>query len=111
MIQHAVIKTGGKQHLVALGKRYQFEKIVGNVGDSVTFPDTLLVFDADESSISVGTPIVTGASVRGTIIRQGRTRKITVVKYRAKSRYRRKLGHRQHFTEVEIADIAVPSVE
>lgn len=105
MATHAVIRTGGKQYLVVPGKHYQFEKLPGDPGGTIAFPDVLLTFAADGGTVRVGAPTIAGASVVGTIIRQGRTRKITVVKYKAKSRYRRTLGHRQHFTEVEVTGI------
>lgn len=101
----AVIQTGGKQYLVESGKRYQFEKLPGNPGDAIAFDRVLLTFDQGGENARVGTPTVAGARVAGRILRQGRDRKITVVKYKAKVRYRRTLGHRQHFTEVEIAGV------
>lgn len=101
----AVIQTGGKQHLVESGKRYQFEKLPGNPGDAIAFDRVLLTFDQGGENAHVGTPTVAGARVTGRIFQQGRARKITVVKYKAKVRYRRTLGHRQHFTEVEIEGV------
>lgn len=106
MAQHAVIRTGGKQYLVEPGKKYNFELLPGDAGADVVFDAVLLTFGDRAADARVGQPLLTGVSVRGRIVRQGRTRKITVVKYKAKSRYRRKQGHRQHFTEVEIMDIA-----
>mgnify|MGYP001570694730 CR=1 FL=1 len=111
MAQHAVIRTGGKQYLVEPGKKYPFERLPGEPGAEVTFDDVLLTFGESAVDARVGQPLLAGVTVRGRVIRQGRTRKITVVKYKAKSRYRRKLGHRQQFTEVEIQEIAsAPSV-
>ncbi len=106
MATHAVIQTGGKQYLVAPGGTYHFERLEGDAGAAVNFGAPLLVFGDDGAATRVGTPTVTDVTVTGTIVRQGRDRKITVVKYRAKSRYRRKQGHRQHFTEVRIGPIA-----
>lgn len=102
MSTHAVIATGGKQYLVEPGKTYAFEKILGAVGDPVTFDQVLLTFAPQGADVRIGTPTVAGASVRGIIVHQGRERKVTVVKYRAKSRYRRMQGHRQHYTAVRI---------
>lgn len=105
MADYAIIRTGGKQYLVEPGKTYTFEKLDGAAGDAVTFDEVLLTFAADGSAVAVGTPFVAGTTVAGTIVAQGRTRKLLVVKYKAKSRYRRKQGHRQHFTKVHIAQI------
>lgn len=106
MATHAVIQTGGKQYLVAPGATYHVERLEGDAGATVNFGAPLLVFGDDGAATRVGTPTVAGVAVTGTIVRQGRDRKITVVKYRAKSRYRRKQGHRQHFTDVRITAIA-----
>lgn len=102
----AVIQTGGKQYLVAEGKKYRFEKLPGNPGDAVAFDRVLLAFEGAGENVRVGTPTITDARVVGKILQQGRAEKITVIKYKAKVRYRRKLGHRQHFTEVEIASVS-----
>lgn len=106
MAQFAVIATGGKQELVEVGKRYRFEKLAGDAGGAVVFDRILATFGPEGAELRIGTPIVAGATVAGRIVRQGRERKITVIKYKAKSRYRRKRGHRQHFTEVEITGIS-----
>jgi len=100
---YAVVETGGKQYRVAPGERIIVERLAGNPGDPVTFDRVLLV--VNDSNVQVGQPLVEGAQVKGTIVRQGRTRKIIVYKYKAKQRYRRKRGHRQYFTEVLIDDI------
>ncbi|MDO8599164.1 MAG: 50S ribosomal protein L21 [bacterium] len=105
MTSFAVIQTGGKQYLVEPGKRYRFEKLPGNEGDAIAFDRVLLTFGSDGSDVRVGTPTVASTVVAGKIFRQGRARKIEVIKYKAKSRYRRKYGHRQHFTEVEVIGI------
>ena len=105
MAQYAVIQTGGKQYLVEPGKRYRFEKLLGNVGDSVVFDQVLLTFDREGAAVRVGSPTVSGTTVTGKILRQGRERTVEVIKYKAKVRYRRKIGHRQHFTEVVIEGV------
>lgn len=92
----AIIETGGKQYLVKEGDKIKVEKLTGNVGDTITF-DKVLYRDG-----SVGKPYISSASVSGKVLKQGRGKKIHVLKYKAKSKYRRKIGHRQHFTEVEI---------
>jgi len=107
MSQFAVIQTGGKQYVVEPGKRYRFEKIAGNEGDAVSFDRVLLTFGTSGEEVRVGTPTVAGTTVAGKILRQARARKVEVIKYKAKSRYRRKYGHRQHFTEVEVSAVNV----
>ncbi len=101
----AVIETGSKQYLVSVGDKVVIEKLVTEPGDTVTFDNVLLVV-ADDSSVSLGKPYVKGAKVVGKVLAQQRGQKLTVFKYRAKSRYRRKTGHRQSETVVEIQSIA-----
>jgi large subunit ribosomal protein L21 len=105
---NAIIRTGGKQYLVSPGKTYQFEKLTGDSGESVVFDDVLLTFTNDGSAVQIGTPNISGTTVTGTIAAQERTPKVRVVKYRAKSRYRRVHGHRQHVTSVRIDAIGSP---
>ncbi len=100
---HAIIKTGGKQYLVTTGDVLQIEKISGEKGDSVTFDKVLLT--ADENSYKLGMPTIDGATVSATILKQGRGKKIHVLKYKAKSKYRRKIGHRQAYTEIKIEQV------
>ena len=92
----AIIETGGKQYLVSKGDKIQVEKLDTEAGKTVTF-DKVLFHDGN-----VGKPYVSGAAVEGKVLKQGRSPKIHVLKYRAKSKYRRKIGARQAFTEVEI---------
>ncbi|MDO8443811.1 MAG: 50S ribosomal protein L21 [Candidatus Azambacteria bacterium] len=98
----AVIKTGGKQHLVKEGDKLKLSKIVANEGDNIEFDEVLLVSDKETK---IGAPLVEGAKVSAKVLKQGRTRKIIVFHYHSKTRYRKKAGHRQHFTEVEISSI------
>lgn len=99
----AIIKTGGKQYKVSEGKTYKFEKLDKKDGSSVTF-DKVLFYNDGQKSV-VGKPIVKGIKVNGKIIEQGKGKKITVVKFKSKIRYRRKKGHRQFFTKVKINKI------
>ncbi len=99
----AVIETGGKQYLVSPKDKVTLEKLEGNAGDSITFDKVLLI--ANDDKISVGKPYVSGAKVTGKVLSQGKGEKIVVFKYRAKSRYRRKTGHRQQQTVVEIESV------
>lgn len=105
MTQIAVIKTGGKQYKVAEGDKIQVEKIEGKEGKKIDFKDILLVAESKGTGIKVGEPIVQGAKVTGIIEKQYKDKKITVIKYKAKVRYRRKLGHRQNKTLVKIESI------
>lgn len=99
----AVIKTGGKQYLVEPGQKLKVEKLDAPEGEKIVFDEILLV--ADDKKIDVGTPLVRGAKVEAKVLKQGRRKKIIVFKYHSKTRYRKKKGHRQHFTEVEIIKI------
>jgi len=100
----AVIKTGGKQFVVSKGDKIRIEKLLGEEGSTVTFDAVLLKADEKGSKVEVGTPTVTGA-VEGKILKQARSRKVEVVKYKPKTRYKTVNGHRQYFTEVEITKI------
>lgn len=100
----AVIATGGKQYLVKEGEKIQIEKIKGEKGESVVFDKVLLVAAEDGSKLDVGAPHLT-TKVTGEILEQGRADKIEVVKYKAKVRYRKRVGHRQPFTKVQITKI------
>lgn len=99
----AVIETGGKQYLVSPKEKLIIEKLVASVGDSVVF-DKVLFTDHD-GKISIGKPYLSGSKVTAKVLNQQRGEKIVVFKYRAKSRYRRKQGHRQSETVVEIESI------
>jgi len=105
MSKIAVIKTGGKQYKVAEGDKIQVEKIEGKEGGKIDFKDVLLVADAKGDSVEIGDPMVKTAKVSGTIEKQYKDKKITVIKYKAKVRYRRKLGHRQQKSLVKIDKI------
>lgn len=100
---NAVFQTGGKQYLAAKGDILQIEKLAGVKGDTVTFDKVL--FTAEGSKYTVGKPYIAGATVEAVITKQGRGRKIEVLKYKAKSKYRRKIGHRQAYTEIQVTKI------
>jgi large subunit ribosomal protein L21 len=99
----AVIETGGKQYLVSANDKIIIEKLDAPEGESVVFDKVLLT--ADGEKINLGKPYISGAKVTGKILSQGRGKKIVVFKYKAKSRYRRKQGHRQSETIVQIDTI------
>ena len=100
----AVIKTGGKQYKVKEGGVLKIEKIAGNAGDKIDF-EVLLLADEEGKDVKVGKPMVAGAKVAAEILEQGRARKVNVIKYKPKVRYRRKAGHRQMYTKVKIVSI------
>lgn len=100
----AVIKTGGKQYVVKEGAELRVEKLLLDEGKSIEF-DALLVSDEKGENVKVGTPLVSGAKVSATVLEQGRAKKVSVIKYKPKSRYRRNVGHRQPFTKIKIEKI------
>ena len=100
---YAIIKTGGKQYKVAEGEVIYVEKLDAEAGEAVTFDEVLAV--VTDGDVKVGKPIVEGAKVTGKVEAQGKDKKILVFKYKAKSNYRRRQGHRQPFTKVVIEKI------
>ena len=105
MSMFAIIETGGKQYVVEEGRYFSTEKIDKAEGETVEF-DALLVSDDEGKETKVGTPTVSGVKVIGKIMEQGREKKISVIKFKSKSRYRRNVGHRQPYTKVLIEKIS-----
>ena len=101
--KHAVIETGGKQYRVAEGDVIFVEKLDAEEGAAVTFDKVLAVVDGDASSF--GAPYLAGVTVAGTVVKQGKGKKIRVYKMKPKKGYRRTQGHRQPYTKVEIGAI------
>src|SRR5512135_3207720 len=101
---YAVIKTGGKQYRVMQGETLRVEKLEADVGAAVTFDQVLLLGEGD--SISVGAPLVAGASVGATVKAHGRADKIRIIKFRRRKHHMKQMGHRQSYTEVEITGIS-----
>ncbi|MGH8040625.1 MAG: 50S ribosomal protein L21 [Rudaea sp.] len=101
---YAVIKTGGKQYRVMQGETLRVEKIEADVGAAVKFDQVLLVGEGD--GITVGTPLVAGASVAAKVTAQGRADKVRIIKFRRRKHHMKQMGHRQHYTEVEITGIS-----
>ena len=99
----AVIQTGGKQYKVSAGQKIKVEKLNAQPGENFVFDKVLLVSKGDGEQI--GAPYVDGAKVEAKVLKNSRDKKKIVFKYHSKSRYRKKKGHRQHFTEVEITKI------
>jgi large subunit ribosomal protein L21 len=100
---YAVIKTGGKQYKVSAGEKLKVESIPADVGAQITIDQVLLVADGD--NITTGTPLVAGASVQATVVGHGRGDKVKIFKLRRRKHYRKTLGHRQNFTEIQINGI------
>lgn len=100
----AIFETGGKQYRVKEGQTIRVESIPGDQGDIVTL-DQIKLLSVD-GNLSIGTPNVFGASVSAEIVGSGKDKKVTVFKYKAKTRYRRKNGHRQDFTDLRITEIS-----
>lgn len=101
---YAVFRSGGKQYRASKGDRLKLEKITGDEGAKVRFDEVLLVGEGRD--IKVGTPLVDGTAVNATVVRQGRTGKVSVTKFRRRQNYLRQHTHRQRFTEVEITGIS-----
>jgi large subunit ribosomal protein L21 len=102
---YAVIKTGGKQYRVREGQTLKIESLEANAGDSVVFDKVMMV--GEGADVKVGAPLVEGAKVAGTVVSNGRGKKVTIIKFRRrKNRSKTKQGHRQNYTEVEIGKIS-----
>lgn len=99
----AIIKTGGKQYVVSPGQKIKIEKIEKKEGNEITFREVLLLEKGKK--IEIGNPLVKGAKVIGKVISQKKNKKVMILRYKSKTRYRKKKGHRQPFTEVEITKI------
>ncbi|MEO0325250.1 MAG: 50S ribosomal protein L21 [Myxococcota bacterium] len=99
---YAVIKTGGKQYRVQEGDVLRVEKLAGEVGDTVTLEEVLMI---GGDTVAVGTPTVSGAAVTAEIVAQDRAKKIIVFKMKRRKNYRRKYGHRQPYTELRITGV------
>ena len=102
---NAIIETGGKQYKVAEGDTLFIEKLPVEAGDTVTFDKVLAVLDGDKATF--GAPVVEGAKVDASVVKNGKGKKVIVFKYKPKKGYRRKQGHRQPYTKVTIGKISV----
>ena len=100
---YAIVATGDKQYKVAEGDVIRVEKLGVDAGQSVTFDQVLVV--SDDADLKIGTPVVEGASVTATVVKEGKAKKVIVYKYKPKTGYHKKNGHRQLFTEVKIEKI------
>ena len=101
----AIIVTGGKQYKVAEGDTIFVEKLPNEAGDAIVFDKVLAVVDGDKATF--GTPVVDGAKVEASVVKNGKGKKIMVFKYKPKKGYHRRQGHRQPYTKVTIGKISV----
>jgi large subunit ribosomal protein L21 len=101
---YAVIKTGGRQYRVMQGETLRVEKLPGDVGAKVEFDQVLLVGSGED--VTLGAPLVAGALVAATIKSHGRGDKVRIIKFRRRKHHQKQMGHRQHYTEVEITGIS-----
>ena len=97
---YAVIKTGGKQYRVAAGEQLKVEQIPADVGAEITLDQILMVGEGE--SVKIGAPLVSGASVKATVLAQGRHDKVKIFKMRRRKHYQKHQGHRQNYTELRI---------
>ena len=101
---YAVIKTGGKQYRVVAGEKLKIEQIPADVGAEITLDQILLVGEGE--SVTVGAPLISGATVTATVVSQGRHDKISIFKMRRRKHYQKHQGHRQNYTEIRIDAIS-----
>jgi len=102
---YAVIKTGGKQYKVVAGEKIKVEQIAADVGQEIVIDQVLAV--GSGADLSVGSPLVAGASVKATVVAQGKHDKVHIFKMRRRKHYRKSQGHRQTFTELQIRAVVV----
>ena len=104
---YAVIKTGGKQYRVMQGEVLRVEKLEADVGAAINFDQVLLVGEGE--GITMGSPLVAGATVAATIKAHGRADKVRIIKFRRRKHHQKQMGHRQYYTEIEITGISSAS--
>ena len=101
---YAVIKTGGKQYRVAAGEKLKIEQIPAEVGAEITLDQILMLGEGE--TVKIGTPLVSGAAVKATVLSQGRHDKVRIFKMRRRNHYQKHQGHRQNYTEIRIDGIS-----
>jgi large subunit ribosomal protein L21 len=104
-LMYAVIKTGGKQYRVVAGEKLKIEQIPADVGAEITLDQILMIGEGE--AVKIGTPLVEGATVKATVLSQGRHDKVKIFKMRRRKHYQKHQGHRQNYTEIQIGDITV----
>jgi large subunit ribosomal protein L21 len=100
---YAVIKTGGKQYRVAAGEKLKVEQIPADIGQDIILDQVLMV--GEGAAVTVGAPLVAGASVKAKVLAHGRADKVKIFKLRRRKHYQKHQGHRQNYTEIEISAI------
>jgi large subunit ribosomal protein L21 len=101
---YAIIKTGGKQYRVEAGLKLKIEQVSADIGSELLIDQVLMVADGD--NVSVGKPLLDGASVKATVLEQGRHAKVRIFKLRRRKHYQKHQGHRQNYTEIQITGIS-----
>lgn len=102
---YAIVRTGGKQYRIAPGDKIRIEKLAGQVGEEIELKEVLLY--ADDEKVLTGNPLLTNVKVVGQILGQQRAKKIIVFKMKRRKGYRKKQGHRQHYTTLRIKEISL----
>ena len=105
MADYAIVQTGGKQYRVQSGDTLRVESLPGDQGDLVELNDVLMV--SKDGEVHVGAPTVPGAKVTAEVVGTGKGKKVIVFKYKAKTRYRKKNGHRQRYTDLKVTSISI----
>lgn len=101
---YAIIKTGGKQYRVETGLKLKIEQIPADIGSELSIDQVLMISDGD--NVSMGKPLLSGASVKATVLNQGRHDKVRIFKMRRRKHYQKHQGHRQNYTEIQITGIS-----
>jgi large subunit ribosomal protein L21 len=101
---YAVIKTGGKQYRVAAGEKLKIEQIPADIGSEIVLDQVLMIGEGEQ--VSIGNPVVAGATVKATVVSHGRGEKVQIFKMRRRKHYQKHQGHRQNYTEIRIDGIA-----
>ncbi|MDQ2680907.1 MAG: 50S ribosomal protein L21 [Candidatus Eremiobacteraeota bacterium] len=105
---YAIIQTGGKQYKVSEGDVIKTDLLESELGSDVTFDTIVLASKGGDTDAVIGAPAISGASVLGTVVHQGKGKKILVFRYKPKKRVRKLIGHRQRFAEIKITKISLP---
>ena len=104
---YAIVETGGKQYKITQGQRFRVEKLAAEPGETVDLDAVQMLVDND--GVHAGTPTVDGAAVRCRVMSHGRGKKIRIIKYKRRKKYRRRAGHRQGYTELLVEEISSPA--
>ena len=105
MTDFAIVQTGGKQYRVKSGDTIRVESLAGDQGDTITLDDVRLI--SKDGEVTIGKPSIEGAEVTAEVVNKGKDKKVVVFKYKAKTRYRKKNGHKQTFTDLKVTEITL----